>query len=214
MIKRRSLTKRNVNHVTEGNKEVMRYNKLPRSFYARDPSQVAQSLLGKVLVHHTSKSVMKGKIVETEAYYGESDPTSRAFKGKTPLTSIMWGHPGIAFIYIVHANWLFNIIADRKDKPGAVLIRALEPLEGIELMKRNRRKGRLKESTSGPGKLTQAMGITKNEHGIDLTRSKSLFVVSGEGIGFNIIKSKRIGVSADLGIPLRFYIKGNRFVSK
>ena len=198
----------------KGIKEVMKYNKLPRSFYARDPSQVAESLLGKVLVYYTSKGVMKGKIVETEAYYGENDPASRAFKGKTPLTSIMWGDPGIAFIYMVHANWLFNIIADRKNKPGAVLIRALEPLEGIKLMKRNRGKERLKELTSGPGKLTQTMGITKNENGVDLVKSGSLFVTSGEGTGFDIIKSKRIGVSADLEVPLRFYIKRNRFVSK
>jgi len=198
----------------KGIKEVMKYNKLPRSFYARDPSQVAESLLGKVLVYYTSKGVMKGKIVETEAYYGENDPASRAFKGKTPLTSIMWGDPGITFIYMVHANWLFNIIADRKNKPGAVLIRALEPLEGIKLMKRNRGKERLKELISGPGKLTQTMGITKNENGVDLVKSGSLFVTSGEGTGFDIIKSKRIGVSADLEAPLRFYIKRNRFVSK
>ena len=188
---------------------------LPRSFYERDTSEVARALLGKILVHRGHGGITNGKIVETEAYYGEGDPASRASRGKTKMNEIMWGPGGRAFVYVVHGNCLFNVTAEREGVPGAVLVRALEPLEGIELMQKRRGTKLEKELTSGPGKLTKAMAITRAHHGLDLTNSHSeLVIVEGEPQDFVIGSSHRIGVSADLERKLRFYIDGNPFVSR
>jgi DNA-3-methyladenine glycosylase len=188
---------------------------LPRSFYERDTSEVARALLGKVLVHRGHEGLTSGKIVETEAYYGRGDPASRASRGKTKMNEIMWGPAGRAFVYMVHARDLFNVTTEREGVPGAVLIRALEPFEGIELMRRRRRVLDEFELTSGPGKMTQAMGITRAHHGLDLTNKNSeLIIVEGEPNDFTVGSSHRIGVSADLERKLRFYIEGNPFVSR
>lgn len=188
---------------------------LSKRFYSRDPVTVAKELLGKILVRKFHKSILSGKIVETEAYYGEKDPTSRAYTGKKYFNKIMWDEPGKAFIYMVHGNWLFNIKTLPKGKASAVLIRALEPLEGVEIMKRNRRVNELKNLTNGPGKLTQALKITNEFNGLDLTRRDSvILIIKRKKEKFEIEKSFRIGVSKDLPIPLRFYIKDNPFVSR
>lgn len=188
---------------------------LPRSFYKRDTAIVARSLLGKILVHKMNVGILKGRIVETEAYFGEDDPASRAFKGKGSLASTMLGKPGIALVYGVHANWLFNAVTENEGKAGGVLIRALEPIEGIERMKENRKVDNLVELTNGPGKLSEAMNIDKGFHGCDLTKKGAeLFIQkSQEKENFEICSSHRIGVTKDLPEELRFYIKGNKFVS-
>ncbi|MEM0358861.1 MAG: DNA-3-methyladenine glycosylase [Candidatus Hadarchaeales archaeon] len=187
---------------------------LPRSFYERDPSKVARELLGKILVHRSKEGLTSGRIVETEAYYGEGDPASRASKGKTKKNEVMWGPRGISFVYMVHGNWLFNVVAGRKGEAGAVLVRALEPLEGTELMKRRRGVEEERELTSGPGKLTKAMGITGLHHGKDLTDPEGdLLILPGRRVG-KIASSHRIGVKEDLPQKLRFYLSGNPFVSK
>jgi len=193
----------------------MQMSTLPRFFYERDTAEVARELLGKVLVHRAREGTTSGKIVETEAYYGKNDPASRASRKRTKLNWLMWERGGLAFVYMVHTHWLFNITTEREGVPGAVLIRALEPLEGVELMKR--RRGIIDERglTSGPGKLTRAMGITYDHHGLDLTNPKSeLVVVDGGQENFEIVSSHRIGVTRDLKRKLRFYVWGNLFVSK
>ena len=188
---------------------------LPRAFYERDVAEVAKALLGKVLVHRSRAGVTSGKIVEVEAYYGEGDPASRASRKRTPLNEIMWGRGGLAFVYMVHAQHLFNVTAEREGLPGAVLARALEPLEGIELMRKRRRVSGELELTSGPGKLTQAMGINREHHGLDLTnRGSELTIIEGEPERFEVGRSHRIGVSADLKRKLRFFVVGNPFVSR
>ena len=188
---------------------------LPRSFYERDTATVAKGLLGKVLVHRTSEGVTSGKIVEVEAYYGRGDPASRASRRKTKLNELMWGRGGKAFIYMVHALWLFNVTTEREGVPGGVLVRALEPLEGLEIMKRRRGTTDERDLTSGPGKLTQAMAITNKLHGLDLTGpSSELVILGGKPEPIEIASSHRIGVSADLPRKLRFYIRGNPYVSK
>ena len=194
---------------------MMQMSTLPRFFYERDTAEVARELLGKVLVHRAREGTTSGKIVETEAYYGKNDPASRASRKRTKLNWLMWERGGLAFVYMVHTHWLFNITTEREGVPGAVLIRALEPLEGVELMKR--RRGIIDERglTSGPGKLTRAMGITYDHHGLDLTNPKSeLVVVDGGQENFEIVSSHRIGVTRDLKRKLRFYVWGNLFVSK
>lgn len=188
---------------------------LPRSFYERDTAEVARELLGKILVHHAMEGATSGKIVETEAYYGKNDPASRASRKITKLNWLMWERGGLSFVYMVHANWLFNVTTEREGVPGAVLIRALEPLDGVGLMKRRRGIAGEQDLTSGPGRLTQAMGITYAHHGLDLTNPKSELVIADNGQEqFEIASSHRIGVTRDLRRKLRFYIQGNPFVSK
>jgi len=187
---------------------------LPRSFYARDTKEVAKDLLGKMLVRKLRKGTIKGKIVETEAYYGEEDPASHAFRGRTERAKIMGGIPGTAYVYLIYGMYyLFNIVTEKKGKAGAVLIRALDPQEGIGLMKKMRKTDEIKNLTNGPGKLTQAFAITNKEHKEDLL-SGSLVIEEGIKEEFEIISTTRIGVNAAGQAKLRFYIKGNEFVSK
>jgi len=189
---------------------------LPKSFYERDPATVARELLGKTLVRRLNHQTLSGKIVETEAYYGVNDPASKAYKGRKIFNELMFLDVGKAFIYMVHGNWLLNIVAHPKGGVGAVLIRAIEPLQGIEAMKKNRGVEDLYALTSGPGKLTKALGITKEQNGLDITKAENEIAVF-EGVveeDFEICTSHRIGVKRDLPQELRFYIKGNRFVSK
>ena len=186
---------------------------LSRKFYERDTKEVAKDLLGKVLVHRTPKGVLKGKIVEVEAYYGENDPGSHAYKGKTPRNEIMYGLPGFAYVYFCYGNhWLLNVVTEKRGKAGAVLFRALEPLEGTEIMKENRKSKEIQNLTNGPGKLTQAFGINKKHNGLDLTKS-NLFITRGKKENFEIVTTTRIGIKRGKELPLRFYIKGNKFVS-
>jgi DNA-3-methyladenine glycosylase len=189
---------------------------LPRSFYERDPAVVARELLGKILVRRLAGHILSGMIVETEAYYGENDPASKAYKGLKPFNEPMFREAGRTFIYMVHGNWLLNVVAHQKGEVGAVLIRALEPLQGIEIMKRNRGVQNLKALTSGPGKLSKALIITKDLNGVDVTDAHGeLIIIDGEWENsFEIRTSHRIGVKEDLPQDLRFYIRNNPFVSK
>ena len=187
---------------------------LQRAFYQRNTKEVAKELLGKILVRKTRKGIIKGKIVETEAYYGEEDPASHAYRGKTKRSEIMWDKPGIAYVYFIYGNHhLLNVVTEAANRPGAVLIRAVEPTEGLELMKRRRNINNIRNLTNGPGKLTQAFGITIKDNGKDLTYS-DLWIEEGEVNEFEIGSSKRVGVSKDKKENLRFYIKDNKFVSK
>jgi len=186
--------------------------KLSREFYSRDTKKVAKELLGKVLIHETKEGTLKGKIVETEAYYGKGeDPASRAHKGKSNFCMPMFEEVGKAFVYMVHNNWLLNIVSHSKGKVGAVLIRALEPLEGIELMEKRRSVNNIRNLCRGPGRLTKALGINRSYNGVDLTGNDLFLEDSNEK--FVIIKTKRIGISKGKSKLLRFYIKDNTFVS-
>ncbi len=188
---------------------------LPQEFYLSNPSQVAVALLGKKLVRKIGNYTISGIIVETEAYYGKSDPASRARKGGK-LSKIMLGPPGRTLIYMVHGNWLLNIVTCPKGVAGAVLIRAIEPLSGLSLMMRNRGINDVKKLTNGPGRLTKALNITNKLNNLPVFDKKSeITIYEGRKISSGeIAKSFRIGVSKDLDTPLRFYIKGNPFVSR
>ncbi|MCL7401683.1 MAG: DNA-3-methyladenine glycosylase [Thaumarchaeota archaeon] len=188
---------------------------LSREFYERDPAEVARELLGKILVRRLDDVSLKGVIVETEAYYGQDDPASRAYKGRKKFNELMFKDVGKTFIYMVHGNWLLNIVAHPKDEVGAVLIRALEPLEGVEIMMKNRGIRNIYSLTNGPGKLTKALAITKDLNGIDVTeRISKIQIIENIDYGFEIQDSYRINVKKDLPIKLRFFIKGNKFVSR
>lgn len=188
---------------------------LPRLFYRKDTKLVAKKILGNILFHQTNNEITAGKIVETEAYYGPEDPASRAANGKTKISKPMWGTPGTTLVYMVHSYWLFNIVTEKEGTPGAVLIRALEPLKGITMMKNRRRKEKIHELCSGPGKLTEALGITQQIAGEAVTDPDSPIIVSqSSNDSFEIGSTHRIGVSQDVAEKRRFYIKGNPHLSR
>jgi len=188
---------------------------LSRRFYERDPEVVAKDLLGKIIVRKLDNNILSGMIVETEAYYGPGDPASRAYDGMKNFNRPMWLDPGVAFIYNVHKYWMFNVVAHEPGGVGAVLIRAVEPLDGVEIMMKNRGVyDKLIELTSGPGRFTVAFKIDKSLNGTDLTSVENPIYIADNKVQFEISSSKRIGVKADLDRDLRFYIKGNKFVSK
>ena len=187
---------------------------LPRSFYGRDTATVAREMLGKRLIRRFEEVSMEGIIVETEAYYGLQDPASRAFSGRKNYNKNMWEEPGRAFIYNVHKYWMFNVVAHEPGEIGAVLVRAVEPTKGVETMLRNRSVQDSRGLTSGPGKLTIALGIGKGLHGQDVTDPRSeVYIVDG-ALEHEIGTSRRIGVTRDLDVDLRFFAKGSPYVSR
>jgi len=191
---------------------------LRREFYARSSKRVAIDLLGKVLVRKVGNKILRGKIVETEAYFGMEDPASRAYGGKKNLNAPMWDKEGTSFVYMVHGNWLFNVITEREGKPSAVLIRALEPVDGKGIMLKNRKKKnpnifKDKELCSGPGKLTQALAINQSHTGLNVNKKGDIYIEDNKE-RFEVVRGHRIGVSKDLPEKLRFYIKGNSYISK
>jgi DNA-3-methyladenine glycosylase len=187
---------------------------LPREFFERDPAFVARELLGKRLARRIEGGSLEGVIVETEAYYGLQDPASRAFRGKKDYNRLMWGEPGRVFVYNVHRYWMFNVVAHEPGEIGAVLIRALEPTRGLEAMLRNRSVEDRRGLTSGPGKLTIALGIDRSLHGMDVIDPRGRIIITDEEMDCEIGSSRRIGVTRDLERDLRFYVKGSPYVSR
>lgn len=191
-----------------------RIKKLKREFYNRHTLKVARDLLGKFLVVNKNGSKLSGKIVETEAYRGLYDPASHAYGGITPRNKIMFGEPGYAYVYFTYGMYYcLNVITERKGFPAGVLIRALEPRDGIEIMKKRKKKEKIDDLTSGPGKLCQALGIDKSLYGADLISNTIYLEDRGEKAG-KIDSTNRIGIDEGKEKKWRFYIKDNRFVSK
>ncbi|OFW50615.1 MAG: hypothetical protein A2163_06660 [Actinobacteria bacterium RBG_13_35_12] len=182
---------------------------LPRKFYERDTSKVARALLGKALVKYSGLKIVGGIIIETEAYYGRDDPASHAYSGKTRRSKIMFGKPGIAYVYLCYGMYyLLNIVTESKEKPGAVLIRALRPIWGIDIMKRRRNTD--SRLTDGPGKLTVALGIDIKDNGADVVRRENGLYIFDYNKGNDNLKitiTGRIGVKKGEDKLLRFLIK-------
>ncbi len=191
--------------------------KLQREFYLRSGVEVAKDLIGKKLVHNSAEGLTAGIIVEVEAYLGKIDAAAHAYKGKTKRTEIIFGEGGFAYIYLIYGkNICMNVVANVKESPDAILIRALQPVEGIDLMIQRRQKNNLRELCNGPGKLTQAMGITKKHYGVDLC-GEELFIETVENFQPEIIATKRINIdyAGDAANFLWRYVqKNNIFVSK
>lgn len=187
---------------------------LHQDFFDRDPAVVAKELLGKKLVRKLDEALLEGVIVETEAYYGLCDPASRAYHGLKKYNRFMWGPPGTLFIYNVHKYWMLNIVAHEADCTGAVLIRALEPTRGLDVMKKNRASRRIVDLTSGPGKLSTALQIDSSLGGVPVTSQTREIYVLNHSLDLVVARSHRVGVKKDLKTKLRFYIEGNKFVSK
>jgi len=188
---------------------------LTRDFYGRDTVRVAKELLGTYLVRVKGKSRMVGRIVEVEAYRGSDDPASHAFRGLTLRNEPMFGEPGHAYIYFTYGNhYCLNVTTQKSGTPGAVLVRALEPLQGLVTMRWLRPKVSDIELTNGPGKLTKAFGIDKSLNKVDLTQPGPLFISPGSGEPLKIVRSTRVGIREGTDRLWRFYIADCQYVSK
>jgi DNA-3-methyladenine glycosylase len=185
---------------------------LNRAFYARPTIEVARSLLGKILVHGGAA----GRIVEVEAYLPGDDPAAHAFRGLTPRTRVLYGPPGHAYVFLAYGMYdCLNLVAEPEGIPGCVLIRALEPLAGLNRMRRRRgRLRRLAELTSGPGRLTLALGITRSLNGADVTRGPLTVRAFRQEPPFAIEATPRIGIRQARDRLLRFTIRGSPFLSR
>ena len=189
---------------------------LPAAFYDRDTELASRELLGCVLECTTAEGKASGIIVETEAYIGEHDPACHAAAGRTTRTAPLYGRPGIAYVYFIYGMyWCVNAVTRAEGLPSAVLIRALEPLEGIELMRGRRPRAKSdRDLTNGPGKLCIALGIGPEHNGVSLQRG-GLVVREGRRVeDRDVVIAPRIGIKKAADWPLRWYIKNNDFVSK
>jgi DNA-3-methyladenine glycosylase len=193
---------------------------LPRSFYEKDTIDAARDLLGCYLVHHEDEATTMGRIVEDEAYL-ENDRAAHSYGGVTDRNRVLFGSPGRSYVFFIYGmHCCINAVTGREGKGEAVLIRALEPVEGISLMQARRKTEKLVALCNGPGKLTQALHITMDDNGLSLTDSP-LQIWSSDSIpahqpptGDQIVQTTRIGISKAMDLPLRFYIRGNRFISR
>ncbi len=202
--------------------KVLASNPLPIDFYNQNTVQVAQDLLGKILIvksdsgyplEHPQAGLTLGRIVETEAYRGD-DPASHSCRGETPRSSIMFGSPGVAYVYFIYGMYeMLNCVTEPNGYPGAVLIRAVEPLGGEALMVARRKRSSQKELASGPGRLCQAMGIKMSYNGTGL--QGPLIYICDDGFKVGLIsQSSRIGIRVGIEKQWRFFLNGNLFVSR
>jgi DNA-3-methyladenine glycosylase len=208
---------------------------LPRDFYSRDPRSVSRDLLGKILVRRQpgkrladrvrARRIIAGRIVEVEAYLGADDPAAHSASGRTLRNAVLFGPPGHSYVYFIYGNhFCFNVSCLPDGEAGGVLFRALEPVAGIEDMAQargvtlNRKNGSgdLRKLTSGPGRLAQAFGITRErDNEKDLTRALSDLLIADDGFRPQRIEvTTRIGITKAVAHPLRYIIAGNKFVSK
>jgi DNA-3-methyladenine glycosylase len=185
---------------------------LHRSFYERQTEEVARALLGKILTHGATAGI----IVETEAYLGVGDLAAHSARGITPRTKVIFGPPGHAYVYLNYGiHECLNIVAEPDGVAGCVLIRALEPVAGLDVMRERRPGARTdRDLASGPGKLTQALGITRALNGVDVTRGELVVREPPMTKAFSIVTTSRIGITKSPDLLLRFAIEGNPFVSR
>ena len=195
---------------------------LPK-FYLRDPRQVGPELLGKVLVRREGRKLRAGRIVEVEAYLGVEDPAAHAYRGPTKRNEVLFGPPGRAYVYFIYGfHYCLNISCEPEGRAGCLLIRALEPIAGIDLMyaardlePKNGRASELRLLTSGPGRLAEAFSITRErDNGKDVTSRRSdLQVVDDGWKPEKVVRTVRIGITKAAEQELRYIVAGNPFVS-
>lgn len=202
------------------------WGKISREFFLDSPERVAPRLLGKILVRRTGTGWLAGRIVEVEAYLGPHitetpDPAAHSFRGVTPRNRVMFGPPGFSYVYFIYGMYdCFNVTCEPDGLAGAILVRALEPLLGLEAMARNRglseHTGNGAKLTGGPGKLCRAMGIVRAEHnGLDLLSASSPLQLRDDGAETGKVEiSPRIGIRHAADLPLRFHLAGHPCVSK
>jgi DNA-3-methyladenine glycosylase len=189
--------------------------RLPRRFFARDPVVLARDLLGRVLFYRTPEGLLAGRIVETEAYTGESDAASHAFRGRTARNAVMFGPAGHAYVYFTYGmHYCLNVTADVPGTAGAVLLRAVEPLAGLEIMRARGDRGPEPRLLSGPGKIGRAFGLTLEDNGRDFIRGPLGLAAGSPVPDRKVARSRRIGISRAVDLPYRFTVVGSRSLSK
>ncbi len=190
--------------------------RLPRSFFARPSPEVGPDLLGRILARRLGDgTLLTARIVETEAYQ-EDDPASHSYRGRTNRTEVMFGPPGHAYVYFTYGmHHCVNVVTGSSGEGSAVLLRAAEPLEGLEEMARRRGTDDPRALCSGPGRLCQAMGIARNENGVDLVRGRELWLLEGSPVpASGIGVGPRVGITSGTERPWRFSVRGDRYVSR
>jgi DNA-3-methyladenine glycosylase len=192
--------------------------RLARDFYLDPPNLVAPGLLGKLLIRRLGKHTLIGRIVEVEAYIGKDDPAGHAFAGRTARNGVLFGPPGHAYVYFIYGmHYCLNVSCEPEGQAGSVLIRALEPLAGLDEMTRLRHLPPAADPrllTTGPGRLCQALDITRSEQdGVDLTDPASALYIAADGFETpGIVVTPRIGIRKAADRPLRYCVEGSRFV--
>jgi DNA-3-methyladenine glycosylase len=188
--------------------------RLGRRFFARDPVRLARDLLGRILFYRSPAGLIAGRIVETEAYIGEDDPASHAYRGRTARNAVMFGPAGFTYVYFSYGvHYCLNVTADQPGRAGAVLLRALEPLAGIALVRARGDAGPEQRLLSGPGKIGRGFGLTLKDNGRDLTRGP-LGIASGHPVeDQEVIAGPRVGISRAIDWPFRFVVAESRSVS-
>jgi len=191
-----------------------KFKKLPRKFYERDTLTVARELLGKIFVHNLQGKLISGKIVETEAYLGEKDAAAHTYRGKTKRNEVMFKEGGHLYVYFTYGmHYCANVVTEQEGVGHAVLLRAVQPVEGFETMRELRKLDTVMELANGPAKLCQAFGIARAQNGTDLLGDK-IFICDAECVPASRIgTSERVGITKAKEFPWRFFIKGNPFVS-
>jgi DNA-3-methyladenine glycosylase len=194
---------------------------LPREFYDRDPRRVCRELLGKVLVRHQARTSLAARIVEVESYFGKSDGAAHSFAGRTPRNAVLFGPPGHAYVYFIYGNhYCLNVSCLPDGVAGGILFRAVEPVVGIEAMAKARGlelngTRNLRNLTSGPGRLAEAFGVTRErDNGKDLASAESDLFIADDGYRVKkVLTTPRIGITKAAERPWRYVIGGNPFVS-
>ena len=183
---------------------------MDRAFFCRDPREAARDLLGTILVN----GPVAGRIVEAEAYLAEGDPAAHAYRGRTKRTEVLFGPPGYAYVFRTRQHCCLNVVAQAAGVPGCVLIRALAPVTGIDLM-RERRPGKPDtQLTNGPAKLCQAFDIDMGYYGVDLCDGEGLHLEDDRVSAGNVVAAPRVGVGAARTAPLRYFVANSPFVSR
>ncbi|MCI0474196.1 MAG: DNA-3-methyladenine glycosylase [Ignavibacteria bacterium] len=192
-----------------------KYGIIPREFFQRKTITVAKELLGKFIIKKERNNYISGRIVETEAYLGDNDPACHAYRSVTPRNSVMFEDGGKIYVYFIYGNYYcFNIVTELKGTGSAVLIRAVEPCAGLNLMKKRRANIKSNhELTNGPAKFCMAFGIDRRHNGMELNCGKFFIADNPADETVNAVVTKRIGIREGSDYPYRFFIKNNPFVS-
>ncbi len=187
---------------------------LAEAFYARPATEVARDLLGRWMIRECEAGLAAGRIVEVEAYLGADDPASHAYRGQSKRNAAMFGPAGRAYVYTIHTRFCLNAVTGETGVASAVLIRALEPVLGIDLMESRRRTARFLDLARGPGRLCEALAVDRAWDGWNLTLGRELWIAQGTPIDPDeVLITPRIGISKAQDWPLRFVLRGNRYVS-
>lgn len=190
-----------------------KFKKLNRSFYNRPTLEVAPELLGKFIVYNSPKGKLSARIVEVEAYIGKDDPACHAVRGKTKRNAVMFGKPGVAYIYFIYGMYhCLNFVTEPEGQPAAILLRATERIDSLDLMDLHKTKEERFRLLNGPGKFCREFGLTREQNGLDLT-GDILYLQDRNSIVEVIERSSRIGIKVGTDLLWRFYDKNSKAVS-